>query len=74
MRQYGVTLDMVFSAVKNSNLDVGARTIEINRAEYVVRGLGFVRDVDDLEAVVVATREHKPIRVQDVARARVVVT
>lgn len=65
---FGVGIDEVARAVKNANLDVGARTMEINRAEYVVRGLGFIRDPVDLEEVVVSSREHTPIRIRDVAR------
>lgn len=68
MRAHAVTLAQVADAVRNSNLDVGARTLEINRVEYVVRGLGFVQGVEDLESTVVAAREHTPIRVRDVAR------
>jgi Cu(I)/Ag(I) efflux system membrane protein CusA/SilA len=63
-----VNVAQVASAVRQANLDVGARTIEINQAEYIVRGLGFVRSVRDLEAVVVANREHTPIRIKDVAK------
>ncbi|MFH1502463.1 MAG: efflux RND transporter permease subunit [Candidatus Eisenbacteria bacterium] len=67
MRANGVTLEQVFSAVRMSNLDVGARTIEVNRVEYVVRGLGFVDSADDLENVVVKAADGVPIRVKDVA-------
>ena len=68
MLAHGVSLDHVVHAVRQSNLDVGARTLEINRAEYLVRGLGFIESVEDLEATVITTRDHTPIRVQDVAR------
>ncbi len=63
-----VTIGQVANAVKNANLDTGARTIEINDAEYIIRGLGFIQKRSDLEDVVVTTREHTPIRVRDVAR------
>jgi copper/silver efflux system protein len=63
-----VTIGEVANAVQRANLDTGARTIEINRAEYIVRGLGFVRSPEDLEEVVVATRDHVPIRVRDVGK------
>ena len=63
-----VSVDQIANAVRQANLDVGARTIEINQAEYIVRGLGFVRSVRDLEEVVVANREHTPIRIRDVAK------
>ncbi len=64
----GVTIEQIAGAVRESNLDVGARTLEINRAEYLVRGLGFIREVGDLEQTVIATRRHTPIRIADVAR------
>ena len=63
-----VSIAQVASAVRGANLDVGARTIEINRAEYLVRGIGFIEGREDLEQVVIASREHTPIRVRDVAR------
>ncbi|MEM6295506.1 MAG: efflux RND transporter permease subunit [Myxococcota bacterium] len=66
MRAADVTLTQVASAVRNSNLDVGARTLEVNSVEYMVRGIGFVEDLADLENTVVAAREHTPIRVRDV--------
>ena len=71
MRAHGVTLTDVIGAVRASNLDVGARTIEVNRVEYVVRGVGFLEDVADLEKVVVRVRDNVPIRVQDVGRVSI---
>ena len=71
MRAHGVTLGQVADAVRNSNLDVGARTMEINSVEYMVRGLGFVKEVEDLEATVVASREHTPIRIRDIGHVNV---
>lgn len=68
MRAHGVSLAQVANAVRNSNLDVGARTLEVNSVEYLVRGLGFVKDLSDLEATVVVARENTPIRVRDVGR------
>lgn len=68
MRAHGISLAQVAGAVRNSNLDVGARTLEVNSVEYMVRGLGFVEEVADLEATVVKAREHTPIRVRDVGR------
>jgi Cu(I)/Ag(I) efflux system membrane protein CusA/SilA len=65
MRAHGVSLPQVVNAVRNSNLDVGARTLEINSVEYVVRSLGFVKDIEDLEATVVVARENTPIRIRD---------
>jgi len=64
---YGLTLQEVTRAVKDSNRDVGARSLEINRVEYVVRGVGTVTDVADLEGSVVAMRDNVPILLRDVA-------
>jgi Cu(I)/Ag(I) efflux system membrane protein CusA/SilA len=57
----------VFNAVKMSNVDVGARTIEINKAEYVIRGLGFIQSLSDIENSVVKQTGNVPIRISDVA-------
>lgn len=68
MRANGVSLEDVYSAVKMSNLDVGARTIEINSVEYVVRGIGFVKELSDIEKSVVKVRDNIPVTIGDVAR------
>ncbi len=67
MRAWNVKLDEVFQAVKMSNKDVGARTIEINRAEYVIRGIGFVKTLSDIENAVVKVNNHVPVYVKNVA-------
>jgi Cu(I)/Ag(I) efflux system membrane protein CusA/SilA len=68
MQVYNVNLDEVFMAVKMSNQDVGARTIEINRVEYVIRGVGFIKSIQDIENTVIKVNNHVPIYVKDVAR------
>ncbi|MDD4787033.1 MAG: efflux RND transporter permease subunit [Pirellulales bacterium] len=68
MRAARVTLDEVFLAVKKSNIDVGARSIEINKAEYFIRGRGFVENVEDLEYSVVAVNDNVPLYIKDVAK------
>ncbi len=67
MRIHGVTLPQIFNAVKMSNIDVGARTVEINKAEYVIRGLGFIKDISDIEATVIRQTNNVPVRISDVA-------
>ena len=67
MKAYGVNINQIISAVKNSNLDIGARTIEFNKVEYLVRALGYVKSLEDLEASVVVVRNNVPIRLKDVA-------
>jgi len=68
MRAYGVTLGEVFTALRMSNVDVGARTIEVNRAEYVVRGLGFLESLKDIEDSVIKTRDNVPVYIKNVAK------
>ena len=68
MRAHGVTIPQIADAVRRSNLDVGARTLEINGVEYLVRGIGFVEDTEDIEQTVILARENTPVRVGDVAR------
>ncbi len=67
LRAYDLRLDDVFRAVRESNVDVGARTIEINRVEYVVRGIGFVKTLSDLESVVVKAVDAVPVTLRDIA-------
>ena len=68
MRAYGIKLHEVVMAIKQSNLDVGARTIEINKAEYVIRGLGFFKTIEDVEDSVIRVSNNVPIYVKNVAK------
>ena len=68
MKAHNVTIAQIMSAVKSSNLDIGARTIEFNRAEYLVRALGYIKNLEDLEKSVVTVRNNVPIRLKDVAK------
>jgi Cu(I)/Ag(I) efflux system membrane protein CusA/SilA len=56
------------NAVKKSNLDIGAETIELNNVEYIIRGLGYVRNLGDLESSVISVRNNIPVRIKDVAQ------
>jgi Cu(I)/Ag(I) efflux system membrane protein CusA/SilA len=67
LKAYNVSVMDVMNAVKNSNLDIGAETIELNNVEYIIRGLGYVKSLNDLEISVVAVRNNVPVRVKDVA-------
>ncbi|MDD4597700.1 MAG: efflux RND transporter permease subunit [Lentimicrobiaceae bacterium] len=66
LKAYNIPLHQVMQAVQKSNRDVGAKTIEINQAEYLVRGLGYIKKVEDIEKAVVAVQENVPIRIQDI--------
>jgi Cu(I)/Ag(I) efflux system membrane protein CusA/SilA len=67
MRAYNVSIMDVMNAVRKSNLDIGAETIEVNKAEYLVRGLGYIKNISDLEESVVTVRGSLPVRIKDVA-------
>jgi Cu(I)/Ag(I) efflux system membrane protein CusA/SilA len=68
LKAYNIPLMDVMTAVKKSNRDAGAQTIEINKAEYFVRGLGYIKKVEDLELAVVAVNNNVPIRIKDIGR------
>ncbi len=68
MRAANVSINDVIMAVKNSNVDVGARSIEVNKVEYVIRGVGFVKTLSDLENAVIKVNDNVPIYVKNVAK------
>ena len=67
MKQYNIGLHQVVNAVKQSNRDIGAQTLEINQAEYLVRGLGYVKSVEDIKNAVVTSQDYTAIRIKDIA-------
>ena len=68
MRQYNIGLNHVVKAVKESNKDIGAQTLEINQAEYLVRGLGYVKSISDIENAVVVSEDYTSIRIKDIGK------
>jgi len=68
MRQYNISLNQVVKAVKSSNQDIGAQTLEINQAEYLVRGLGYVKSVEDIENAVVTSEDFTSIKIKDIGK------
>jgi Cu(I)/Ag(I) efflux system membrane protein CusA/SilA len=71
LRLYNVSVMDVMDAIRASNRDVGANTLEINQVEYLVRGLGYIRSIADLENSVITQRENVPIRISDVGRVNI---
>ncbi|MBN1359399.1 MAG: efflux RND transporter permease subunit [Sedimentisphaerales bacterium] len=67
MRAYQVTFADVYNAVKGSNIDVGAKSLELNRVEYFIRGVGFIKQATDIEDSVVKVVDNVPVLVRDVA-------
>ncbi|QNR24218.1 efflux RND transporter permease subunit [Croceimicrobium hydrocarbonivorans] len=68
LQAYNIPLHKVMRAVQESNRDVGAKTLEINQAEYLVRGLGYIEKIEDLEEAVVAVQNNVPIHIKDIAK------
>ncbi len=67
MYAFNISVMDVMNAVQKSNLDIGAETMEINKVEYLIRGLGYIKNVSDLENTVVVARDGIPVRISDVA-------
>src|SRR5690606_18107785 len=68
MKSYGDTVMDIMNAARNSNLDIGAETIELNKVEYVIRGLGYIKNLSDLENAVVTVRNNVPVKISDVSK------
>ncbi len=71
LRAQDVSLQRLRDAIRNSNTDVGGRTIELSEFEFMIRGRGYLRDVRDIEAVVLKTVNGVALRVGDVARVEI---
>lgn len=67
MYAFHVSVMDVMNAVQKSNLDIGAETMEVNKVEYLIRGLGYVKDVADIRNTVVTSRNGIPVRISDIA-------
>ena len=71
LASYDLTFGQVLDAVRNSNRDVGGRLLEINGTEYMIRGLGYLKGIPDLEKVVVGRdKQGTPIFIGDIARVQ----
>ena len=71
MRAANVTLMEVMTAVQDSNLNVGGKTVEENGAEFVLRGVGLVTSPEDLELVTVKAVDGTPIYLKDIATVQI---
>lgn len=65
LRAYNIPLSMVIDQVRNSTNEVGGRVLEMAGAQYMIRGLGYLRSIQDLETVPVATKNGTPVLVRD---------
>lgn len=67
LRAYGLDLDQLLAAAQSSNRNVGGQRLTLGEQAYTIRGVGLLRNVHDIEAIVIAARGGVPIRVGDVA-------
>ncbi len=68
---YGINIHEVISAVENSNLDVGAKVFEEGGAEFIVRGIGFIKNTSDIENIVIGAKEGTPIYIKNIAKVTI---
>src|SRR5450830_1384482 len=68
LRAFGIPLNKVSQVIRESNRDVGGRTIEMAETEYMVRGKGYLRNKGDIENLVVKSEKGTPVLVRDIAR------
>ena len=72
LRAYGIPIQRVAEAVRGGNVETGARLIEFGGTEYMVRGRGYARTIEDFEEIVVSPSESgSPIRVRDIGQVTV---
>ena len=64
---FDVNLHKMFEAVRMSNIDVGAKVIEEGGAEFIVRGLGFIKSIEDIENIVIGSHEGVPVFIKNVS-------
>lgn len=71
LRAQNVSLAMVREAIRTGNMDVGGRTIELSEFEFMVRGRGYLKNIRDIENIVLRTDQGTALRVGDVARVEI---
>jgi Cu(I)/Ag(I) efflux system membrane protein CusA/SilA len=71
LRSFNIPLDKVRDAIRNSNIDVGGRTLELAEHEFMVRGRGYLKGVKDLENIVLKTDNGTPVLLKDVAHVEI---
>ncbi len=69
--KYGVTVDDVYSAIGNNNDNVGGNLLERGADQFIVRGVGLIRGVNDIETIVLRSAGGTPTYIRDVAQVKV---
>jgi Cu(I)/Ag(I) efflux system membrane protein CusA/SilA len=68
LQALGIPLSRIRDAIRDSNMDVGGRTVEVSETEFSVRGRGYIKNLSDLEQIVVKSDKGVPVLLKDVAR------
>ncbi len=71
LTSFNVSLQQVFEALQKNNANANGNFIEHASEQYIVQGLGLVKNMSDIENIIVATHEHSPIFVRDVAEVKI---
>ena len=71
LTSFGITLAQVFEALEKNNSNASGNFIEHKSEQYVVRGLGLVKDVNDIGNIIVSSRNHTPIYIRDLAEVKI---
>jgi CzcA family heavy metal efflux pump len=67
LNYYNIPLSQVLKSVKSNNNDVGGRKFEMNGTGYIVRGLGYIKSLQDVENISIGTIKTIPVRIKDIA-------
>lgn len=68
LRQWNLHPQQIVEVLNKTNKEVGAQTIEINQAEYIIRGLGYIKSIEDIEETVVFAENNQAVKVKDLAQ------
>ena len=68
LKTFDIPLTKLRDAIRASNMDVGGRVVELAETEYMVRGRGYIRNIKDLEQIVLKSEAGRPVYLRDVAR------
>jgi cobalt-zinc-cadmium resistance protein CzcA len=69
--KYAVTVDDVYAAIGSNNENVGGNLLERGSDQYIVRGVGLIKDVSDIESIVLKSQGGTPTSIRDVAQVKV---
>jgi copper/silver efflux system protein len=71
LKAYNISIMQVANALQQSNRETSANTMEYNLAEYLIRGLGYIENLDDIRETVVSVSNNTPVRISDIARVNI---